>query len=81
MDKALIPCFVCGKELEDIGVNEPIKATQFKTYGHYGSGVFDPMDGTRLAINICDTCLIEGSRKQMALHLKPLKDPEIFKCQ
>jgi len=58
-----IPCFVCEKELdnimEDKRGNQPSNGLEFTTYGHYGSTFFDPMDGTRLAINICDKCLVE----------------------
>lgn len=31
--------------------------TAFRIYGHYGSTVFDPMDGSSLEIVICDECL------------------------
>lgn len=61
------PCLICGKQLEpvfsDAGtVNQPNDATAFWTAGHYGSGVFDPMDGSMLNINICDDCLRERAR-------------------
>jgi hypothetical protein len=31
--------------------------TVFRTYGNYGSTVFDPMDSTFLEITICNPCL------------------------
>lgn len=37
----------------------PIGGTAFRTYGHYGSSVFDPMDATFLEIAICDDCLTQ----------------------
>ncbi len=59
MDK--IPCFVCGKALESVfpDLYQPYDATSFVSYGHYGSTVFDPMDGTYLRIIICDEHLKE----------------------
>lgn len=66
MTETPIPCFVCGKPLEEVadeGVNQPHEATVFITNGHYGSTVFDPMDGTWLELNICDPCLLERSKK------------------
>ena len=36
---------------------QPLEGLEFVTYGHYGSGVFDPMDGTTLHIVVCDSCL------------------------
>jgi hypothetical protein len=32
---------------------------EFTSPGHYGTAAFDPMNGDRLAINICDWCLVE----------------------
>lgn len=55
-----VPCFVCGKRLSEVGeegLNQPNGATAFITNGHYGSTVFDEMDGTWLELNICDDCL------------------------
>ena len=57
-------CFVCGKELETLFSDSPQAhgATMFDTYGHYGSTVFDPMDGeTSLTISVCDEHLLEHS--------------------
>lgn len=61
-----LPCIVCNKPLEaafpmsnpEIGdENHPLGGTAFTTAGHFGSGVFDPMDGKRLEINVCDGCM------------------------
>lgn len=59
-----IPCFVCGKELDpvikvDDDQRQPWGATQFFTYGNFGSTVFDEVDGSQLRINICDDHLLE----------------------
>lgn len=58
-------CIVCKKPLENIdpfenGENQPSGGTAFQTHGHYGSTVFDPMDGTYLEINVCDACLTQA---------------------
>ena len=58
-----LPCLVCGKKLSSAvpepAHNQPANGTAFVTWGHYGSTVFDPMDGTRLQVNVCDLCLTE----------------------
>ena len=70
-----MPCFRCDSPTEAAmpgTVNQPYAATAFMTQGHYGSTVFDPMDGTWLEINICDDCLKAHSEK--VLHfLRPKK--------
>lgn len=59
-----LPCFACGKDLtsvfpfEDGYRSQPNDGVTFSTYGNYGSGVFDEVNGTLLEINICDTCLV-----------------------
>jgi hypothetical protein len=58
-------CIVCETELsnwdiaypENSNVVHPIAGTVFRTYGHYGSSVFDPMDESFLEIVICNACL------------------------
>lgn len=62
-------CIACGAELksalsEDVqgmyGVdNQPYAGTAFESHGHYGSMFFDPMDGSKIEINVCDDCLRE----------------------
>jgi hypothetical protein len=60
-----INCIVCSTEVDnwDVAYPEgktqvhPIGGTVFRTYGHYGSTVFDPMDATYLEIVLCDACL------------------------
>lgn len=58
-----IPCFKCGRKLEAVCDNsdQPYGGTLFRTYGHYGSTFFDPMDGQYLELIICDPCLEDGS--------------------
>ena len=57
-------CIICSKEVENWdeaypegNVIHPIDGTVFKTYGHYGSTVFDPMDASFMEIVICCDCL------------------------
>lgn len=55
-----LECIVCKKQLENImeerGV-QPDSGLSFLTYGHYGSTVFDPMDGSFIEIVVCDDCV------------------------
>lgn len=51
-------CIKCERHLENFveHENHPVDATEFYTYGHYGSRVTDKMDGTKHIINLCDDC-------------------------
>lgn len=59
-----LPCIICGFQPETTDThdedkgNTPYAATAFVTHGHYGSTAFDPLDGTFIEINVCDTCLV-----------------------
>jgi hypothetical protein len=39
------------------GEFQPLDGLAFSTPGHYGSTFFDPCDGTRIEIAVCDDCL------------------------
>lgn len=60
-----IACFCCDKLLDNMHYEmkdryvyvHPMGGLHFQTYGHYGSTVFDPMDGSSLDIAICDDCV------------------------
>lgn len=57
-----IPCARCERELNNVydrgrGYNQPSRGVEFQSPGHYGSAIWDPMDGRKLSINICDPCL------------------------
>ena len=69
MPKCPIPCFVCEKVLENYSQNQPDNGLCFKSYGHYGTTYFDPMDASYLEINICDDCLVRNEKK--ILYLTP----------
>lgn len=65
-----LPCIRCDKPLKNVDpeytpANQPYEGTAFTTSGHYGSTVFDPMDGTIIEINVCDECLksLQGTGK------------------
>ena len=70
------PCIVCSKELEtvdffnDTVMNQPHGGTNFKTYGHYGSTVFDPDGRESLSINVCDECLVLKAKEGVVVHTK-----------
>lgn len=64
-----IACLSCGEELDNLDYNmqdgkrvevHPMSGLHFRTYGHYGSTVFDPMDGSYLDIAICDECVAKN---------------------
>lgn len=56
-----LPCIVCDRSLSRVDDHcdeaQPYEGTNFTSHGHYGSTAFDPIDGSFLAINICDFCL------------------------
>lgn len=66
-----VPCLVCGKGLENLDPegNQPSRGIEFTTPGHYGTAEFDPMDGTRLAVNVCDGCVVAARRAGRVLHV------------
>lgn len=64
-----IPCIVCSKELDNMEYEmrdhavevHPMGGLHFRTYGHYGSVIFDPMGtGEYLDIAICDLCIMKN---------------------
>ena len=74
MNKCIIPCIVCNKELQNFqnnNENHPVLGLEFITHGHYGSTFFDPMDGAILVINICDDCIRKASEDKKVLHSVP----------
>lgn len=62
-----VPCFRCGQVLDyafsrPVGApphNQPADGCVFRSYGNYGSTVFDPYrESAWLEIAICDACLL-----------------------
>lgn len=71
VDQAVLPCIVCKRALEAVGSgsqNHAGDANEFRAHGQYGSRIFDPMDGTYLAINICDDCVTQAAGDGRLLH-------------
>lgn len=63
-------CIVCKKPLDNVtpaGVNQPSLGLAFQSHGHYGSIVFDPMNGSYLEINVCDPCLKQAGMEGRVL--------------
>lgn len=54
-----VPCAVCGMELQgqEHSENQAVEGLYFRSFGAYGTTVFDPMDGHFIEINVCDECL------------------------
>lgn len=52
-------CIICDKELPNLDTEnvQPQDGLMFESLGHYGSTFFDPMDGNKLVICVCDACL------------------------
>jgi hypothetical protein len=61
----VLPCIVCGTELRqaitDSDDRQPSGGTVFRSYGNYGSTLYDPSPASagreRLEVNVCDPCL------------------------
>ena len=76
----IIKCIVCDKNLlnwayksgdKKVDVH-PMGGLHFRTYGHYGSSIFDPMGtGEYLDVAICDLCVLN---KIQNVHGTGLKD-------
>lgn len=79
MDKNTLPCIVCKKNLKPATPfehNQPHQGLEFTSLGHYGGTIFDPMDGSSLAINVCDDCLLRaGQDGHVLLCQKPVVAP------
>ncbi len=58
-------CIACHGHMQNLDEegNQPKDGLEFISYGHYGSTVFDPMNGSYLVINLCDDCLKKASAK------------------
>lgn len=59
------PCIICGGVLWRAGPEEgqPDDGIMCQSYGNYGSTVYDPMDYSYLAFNICDDCLVRAGKQ------------------
>lgn len=79
MSEAL-PCIVCKTALSNIDEtgNQPSGGLAFTTPGHYGTTLFDPMDGNLLEINICDPCLLEAGEGGRVFTTARAKSPRKY---
>jgi hypothetical protein len=77
IDLCIINCLMCDAELLNFNKddNHPMGGVEFTTPGHYGSTIFDPCDGTQLAINICDGCLQKAIDNKKVLKFKVKRMP------
>lgn len=60
------PCLKCGAVLTRVTPDyegQPNDGIMCQSYGNYGSTVFDPMDGSYLAFNLCDPCVKRAGRQ------------------
>jgi hypothetical protein len=57
-------CLSCGIEMVNIAREgfQPMGGLALNSVGHYGSTEFDPMDGTRIEVVVCDPCLIKAEK-------------------
>lgn len=76
MSKNALPCIACGNPLRNVFddvENQPSDGVAFQSHGHYGSTVWDPMDGQYIEINICDACLrAHADRVLMGRNRRPV---------
>jgi hypothetical protein len=66
MSAYALPCLVCGAVLRNVldeVDNQPDGGTACTTEGHYGSTVWDPMNGEFLEFNVCDECLTRAGEQ------------------
>lgn len=83
----LLPCIVCGAELEpafkdSTAVNQPYRGTVFYTHGQYGSTVFDEMGREKLEITVCDRCMVKKAEEGTILHSTIVKyEQPVFKVR
>jgi len=66
-------CVKCNKKLKNLNIDldnnlQPMGGIAFITYGHYGTTFFDPMNGDRLQIVICDECLKTLDKKKKLVY-------------
>lgn len=81
-----VSCICCKKPLEeiypDVSFNQPLYALTFKTRGHYGSQVFDAMDGTYLELNVCDECVRAAVADRLVyINRHPYQPRELNICE
>lgn len=82
-----LKCIKCGTQPKPAFsddhkiINHPHGATVFTTHGHYGSTVYDSINGNEyIEITVCDSCLVEAAQNDRVLEcfttVKSIKDYE-----
>lgn len=68
LESAMV-CIRCDDPIEAIfpDTYQPYAGTMFHSLGHYGSTVFDPMDGSEISIILCDKCLVSAMRRSQVV--------------
>ena len=85
MDTNTIKCFKCDVEMKNweyytpqeefIAVHPIDNGLSFRTYGHYGSTIFDPIGaGESLDVAICDLCIMKNLDKVRGTGKPDLED-------
>lgn len=79
-----IACIVCDKKLDNMEYEmrdkkpievHPMDGLHFRTYGNYGSVIFDPIGtGETLDVAICDLCIMKNLDKVRGTGKKNLED-------
>lgn len=75
-----ISCIVCNHELKNLEWDEnvevhPYDGLHFRTYGNYGSAIFDPvMEPAHLDVAICDLCIMTNLDKVRGNGVQSLRD-------
>lgn len=69
-----INCLCCQKKMSNMqelrnGV-QPSGGLAFHTSGHFGSTLFDPMDGSSIHIAICDPCVEKAIGRGDIVHFR-----------
>jgi len=80
---ALVPCFVCGKELERVVADNPMQpygGVICSTHGNFGSKLMDsmfPEDDVRFIV--CDDCMIERQDRIRTIVVERVKPTVSYK--
>jgi len=75
----MLDCFCCGKVMETVWdqQGDPAGGMMWRSYGNYGSGMFDSMRGNEwLEIVICDDCVDAGAKAGRVTYVERPRVPE-----
>jgi hypothetical protein len=68
-------CIACRKQMKNYmsGGLQPDGGIAFYSKGHYGSTIFDPMDGSYLEIVACDECVSKAAAEGLVFHAEMMQ--------